>query len=470
MFNETMAKLKTYRDEKLQRLKSLKTSHNFSQIIHEKRNTLKVTFSQWSAQTKFPQPTFPNLREVQKKALDILPKPAIASEAPAKIRAVISKTSFPRKKTFRYAAAFGITAFLIYEFIPHRTKIVLSYKNTPENSALVSRLSYLKDRHFYPTFYIFGALLQSIMNGVIVPHVNFQREYLKLQDGGTIALDWADPFRKVENANGSSKYVEVPADETTPTIFVIHGLTGGSNTGYIRGLVTRAQKRGFRVVVFQHRGVNQPLSTPLPYHGGLLDDISFAIDHVKAKYPNAKLLAVGNSLGGNQLLRYLAQTGEDCPFESAVALGSPWDVNNCVDEMAGTVYEKFFIKKYTKNTVDCHRNVLGELTKTHGIDLDHVMATNTLRSFHDSLTVKVYNYKDSYELFGTLLVTKEMIQNIKVPTLVLHAKDDPIVTVKDIPKEEISKNNNIILAETSRGAHICWFTGLKPKRVTQIFF
>ena len=465
MLDETIAKLKSFADEKLQKVKSYKLSQNFTEILRGKRNTLKITLSERTSQNKIHWSIFHIFR---RKDSHVESKSSAASEETPKVVSFASKNNFSRKKTLKYAVVFGITAFLVYEFAPHRTKIILSFKNTPENNALASRLTYLHNQHFYPTVYSFAPLLQSIVNQFMeVNDVTFEREYLKLQDGGTIALDWANPYVKVEDTSKGSKgkYAEVAADENTPTIFVIHGLTGGSNAGYIRGFVKHAQKRGFRVVVFQHRGVNQPLSTPLPYNGGVLDDLSFAIDHVRAKLPKARLMAVGNSLGGNQLLRYLGQTGENCPFESAVALSCPWDVNKCVNALTGTVYEKFFIKKFAENSLLPHMGILVELSKSHGIDLDQVMSSKSLRMFHDNFTIKVYNYKDSYELFDTYLVKKEQIQNIKIPTLILHSRDDPIVVAKDIPKEDIAENDNIILAETTRGAHICWFTGLKPKRV-----
>jgi len=63
-------------------------------------------------------------------------------------------------------------------------------------------------------------------------------------------------------------------------------------------------------------------------------------------------------------------------------------------------------------------------------------------------------------------VTSEHIRCIKIPTLLINARDDPIVSRKCIPFAELKQNPNIILAETCKGGHVCWFTGLKPKRVS----
>jgi len=462
MLYETINKLKGFTVKGIRKFKPLKFRRNTAEISKEEHDTLKMTVG-LPAQSNMNLRM--NTRALSTKNLFFYPKSSVFYKYATRIPWIASRNRFVRGKMLGYAALFGMTAFLVNEFFPTRTKIALSYKANPENAALASKLTYLHNQHFYPTFYIFGALFQSVTNLKIIANpVNYQREYLKLQDGGTIALDWANPCVKENKGVSGSKYTEITPDEKAPTIFVIHGLTGGSDAGYIRSLVKRAQKKGFRVVVFNHRGVNQPLSTPFPSHGGKLDDIVAAIDHVRAKLPNAKLLAVGNSLGGNQLLRYLALTGENCPFDSAVALSSPFDLNKTLEVLQGSVYEKFFIKKYAKNTILPHLDILAELTKSHDINLDQVLTTTSLRGFHESFTVKAFKCKDSYELLDTLLITKDLIQNIKIPTLILHAKDDPIVTSRLLPKEDIVRNDKLILAETSRGGHICWFSGMKPKR------
>mmetsp|Transcript_33414 Transcript_33414/g.30409 ORF Transcript_33414/g.30409 Transcript_33414/m.30409 type:complete len:83 (+) Transcript_33414:457-705(+) len=80
---------------------------------------------------------------------------------------------------------------------------------------------------------------------------------------------------------------------------ILHGLTGGSETLYVQELVASSVKCGYRTVVVNRRGVNQHLTTPFTYHGGSLDDMKHAISHIKEKYPEAPLVAVGLSLGGN---------------------------------------------------------------------------------------------------------------------------------------------------------------------------
>ena len=129
-------------------------------------------------------------------------------------------------------------------------------------------------------------------------------------------------------------------------------MTGGSDKNYIKFLVNAAQKEGYRCVVYHNRGVNKTkLLTPEPYDGAKLDDVEEAVTYVRNKYPEAPIFAVGMSFGGNQLLRYLAKKGEDSPFVASVTLAAPFNLTACLNDLAGSIYEKYLIRGMVKNVV-----------------------------------------------------------------------------------------------------------------------
>lgn len=281
-------------------------------------------------------------------------------------------------------------------------------------------------------------------------------------------MDWALPSKKMDcpGTHVHGKFYPYEPGKDSKVLFVIHGLTGGSETNYIQTLVDNARRAGYRVVVMNHRGVNQPLLTPVPYHGGCLEDVKTALNHVKAKYPNAPIMAVGTSFGGNQLVRYLGNAGEKAHITAGVLLAAPFDLDMCTDALENTVYEDFFIKSYLEKCFLPHYDTFTPLKDSHGINLEEILKVKKLRDFHSLLTVKVYDHKNVREYFETSLVSNSQIENVKVPLLVLHAKDDPIATHKSLPVGELKKNPNIVVAETNRGSHLCWFSGIRPKRVS----
>ena len=105
------------------------------------------------------------------------------------------------------------------------------------------------------------------------------------------------------------------------------------------------------------------------------------------------------------------------------------------------------------------------IVKEKEIDLEDLMKVKNLKEFHEKFTVKIFGFKDVNDYFLRANITEEHLLGIKIPTLCLHSKDDPISTRKSIPFDMLTKNENLILAETSYGGHVCWFSGIKPKRV-----
>lgn len=302
--------------------------------------------------------------------------------------------------------------------------------------------------------------------------VIYHREPIILSDGGRIVLDWALPKKKIEYTGTplSGRYYPYEPSKDNKILLVLHGLTGGSETTYIQTLVEDASRRGYRVVVMNQRGVNQTLTSPKTFHGGQIEDLAVGIEHIRKNYPNAPIVAIGTSFGGNQLLRYLSRVENKTNILGAVLLSPPFNIDDIVNHIEKTVYEDFFIKKYFEQNFLPNYEVLQSLKETHGINFEEVLKIKSLRDFHQIFTVKVFEHKDVEEYFSTIRIHDSHIKNIKVPMLVMHAKDDPISVHKSVPVKSLASNPNIIVAETSRGGHLCWFTGLKPKRVSYLRF
>lgn len=332
--------------------------------------------------------------------------------------------------------------------------ISLYYQNTSFNDEIINRI--LDDKRFNPTLYLRHPFSQSVYNVFTFEkyNVKFQREYVKMPDGGQISLDWATPERILDNK----------------LIFIIHGLTGGSEMPYVQSLVTESLRKGYKTVVFHNRGINgTALTTPEPFHGVKLDDIENAMKHIKENYSDFEFYGIGLSLGGNLLLRYAAQKKNQVEFKGLVAVATPFDLVKCLNNLT-FVYEKFFLKRYVDQTVVPNLEMLKKLEKSHGVDLEKVMKAKTLREFHGNLTAKVFGFKNSDDYFNGAKITDENVRDISIPTLLLHSKDDPITTIHCVPLNELMHNKNIIYVETKNGGHVCWFYNNKPERVILYFF
>lgn len=90
-------------------------------------------------------------------------------------------------------------------------------------------------------------------------------------------------------------------------------------------------------------------------------------------------------------------------------------------------------------------------------------ATN-LREFHSSITIKILGYETTDHLFEKYSIDAEMISKLDINTLLMVAKDDPIVSYKAMPHHEIKENKKIKFIATEKGSHLCWYEGIIPKR------
>ena len=153
-----------------------------------------------------------------------------------------------------------------------------------------------------------------------------------LEDGDFIDLDWSNE--------------EAPRDSI---VVIIHGLEGGSHSSYARRLMNRCHAHNISAVVHHHRscsGENNRLAHS--YHSGQTEDIQHSLNHIRRLHPNAKIYAVGYSLGGNALAKYLGEQGESSIIERAVVVSAPLLLAACAKRLESgfsTIYQRHLIKQ-----------------------------------------------------------------------------------------------------------------------------
>ncbi|KAG0214926.1 hypothetical protein BGX28_001132 [Mortierella sp. GBA30] len=278
--------------------------------------------------------------------------------------------------------------------------------------------------------------------------VQYERELLKTPDGGTISIDWSPSFSVM------------PADDT-PTLVLLHGLTGGSFESYIRALVeTITKDHGYRCVVFNARAcANTELTSAQLYCGNWTEDLRMVVKHIRTTLPEAKLMSIGYSLGSNILMNYMGEEGDQCEFLGAVSVGNPFDLmgaclslqrrflgNNVYSPAMGGNLRRIFMKH-------AHWFENSDI-----VDVAAVQAGRSMRDFDDQVTRKVFKYRTVHEYYR-MASSSQRILDIRRPFLCLNALDDPISVSELLPRDEIRENPYGLLATTARGGHLGWFQG-----------
>jgi predicted alpha/beta-fold hydrolase len=206
----------------------------------------------------------------------------------------------------------ALTLRLLLSFLKTTTRVTIVHAQ--ETVSLLQKCPSLYS--FKPHWLLPSGHLQTIYSAIVnkysKPQVKFTRQSVKLPDHGIMSMDWAFTHLNMD-----------------AIVVICHGLAGGSNESYVQDLIMECKANGYPSVVLNFRGcAKTPLSTPKLYNAACVEDINTCTALIKSKYPNAKLIGVGFSLGSNVIVKVAAQV-EKNPFISIVSVGNPYDLLGC---------------------------------------------------------------------------------------------------------------------------------------------
>jgi hypothetical protein len=293
-----------------------------------------------------------------------------------------------------------------------------------------------------------GGHLQTIYAATLMPRpaIAYRRERWDTPDGDFIDLDWLD------------------ADKATPgprpLVVLFHGLEGSSRSHYALALMAALRDRGLRGVVVHFRGCSGELNRlPRAYHSGDASEIDWILRRLRAQNPAAPLFAMGVSLGGNALLKWLGESGGTAArvIDAAAAVSAPLDVMATGDALGqgfNLVYSRNFLQSLKAKS-------LAKLERHPGLyDAGAVRASRTLREFDDLVTAPMHGFKNTDD-YWTRASSKPGLRNIQVPTLVLNARNDPFLPVTALPgAHEVSRA--VTLEQPEEGGHVGFTGGAFP--------
>ena len=268
--------------------------------------------------------------------------------------------------------------------------------------------------------------------------LSYRPERLELPDGDFVDLCWTGP-------------------ETGPLVVVLHGLQGSVRSPYVIGLMRTLEASGIRGVLMHFRGCSgEPNRLPRGYHSGETQDLTTLLSILREREPDTPLAAVGYSLGGNVLLKYLGENGGQTPLETAVAVSVPMVLRTASDRLRqgfSKLYDRYLLRALLANTAK--KTAL--LTEA-GLDVDAVQKCRTIREFDERLTAPLHGFSDASDYY-TKCSSRSFLHRISVPTLILHSADDPFMMPTVVPRpEELSEHVRLELS--ARGGHVGFVSGI----------
>jgi uncharacterized protein len=213
--------------------------------------------------------------------------------------------------------------------------------------------------------------------------------------------------------------------EKRPTMILLHGLEGSSESFYILGLTEKALAAGINVIRLNIRNCGGTLHmTPTLYNAGLSSDVLRVIDLLVSEKKLSDLFLVGYSLGGNLVVKATAELGLRSKYVSGTCAISPaLDLPVCIDAMErgfNRFYEVFFLASMKRKILKKNKLFPGKF------DLSNLKNIKTLRAFDETYTAPDGGYKSGAHYYETAS-SKPLVKSITTPTLVITAQDDPLV-------------------------------------------
>ncbi|CAA6806071.1 MAG: Hydrolase, alpha/beta fold family functionally coupled to Phosphoribulokinase [uncultured Sulfurovum sp.] len=251
---------------------------------------------------------------------------------------------------------------------------------------------------------------------------------------------------------------EKPKDHR-PIVVLFHGLAGSVNSPYIIGLMNALDKQGFALVLMHFRGCGKKENLkPRAYHSGETGDAKAFIEHLQKTYPNNPLHAVGFSIGGNMLLKLLAEWGSDAPLHSAVSVSAPLSLDICADTIEkgfARVYQNYLLTPLKATLLQKYKKF--EMEKYIGSNEEEIKSLKTIRAFDDAYIAPMFGFNSSQDYYDQCSA-RQYLKDIKTRTLIIHAKDDPFMTEEIIPNEE-ELSDFVMLELSEHGGHVGFVSG-----------
>ncbi|PWQ97824.1 YheT family hydrolase [Leucothrix pacifica] len=271
-----------------------------------------------------------------------------------------------------------------------------------------------------------------------VKQQDYQRQRIDTPDGDFLDLDWVKRGQK-------------------KLLIISHGLESSSRAQYVQGMADLFKQNGFDVLAWNYRSCSGEMNrTARYYHSGASDDLDVVVAHALKNNDYDSVSLIGFSLGGNLTLKYAGEKAEglDPRIQSICVFSTPCYLKTASHQLAtgfNRIYTQTFVKSLRQKVVDKHA-----LLSRQGFDLSRLNELRTLPDFDDQFTGPLHGFKDSDDYYEQCS-SRYFIKDIKRPTLIVNAANDPFLSKECYPYDEVAASQTVSLEVPKYGGHVGFF-------------
>jgi len=270
------------------------------------------------------------------------------------------------------------------------------------------------------------------------PSVDVRPESVELPDGDFLDIAW------MTNNPG-------------PLILIMHGLEGSIHSHYAANLLYRLNDAGYSAVFMHFRGCSgKPNRKDRSYHSGDTQDVAFILDYVQENSGRSVHAAIGYSLGGNVLLKWLGEMGAERPLKQAIAISVPFllsDIATRLETGVSKLYQNHLLSSLRKS----YKNRFSQRPSPLNINVEEL---RTFRAYDDQITAPLNGFS-GVDHYYTESSSRQYLKQIQTKTLILQARDDPFMWPHTIPTdEELSVSVTLELAQNGGQLRMAIYSSL----------
>jgi len=309
----------------------------------------------------------------------------------------------------------------------------------------------LSPANFKPAWWCRGAHTQTLAGALLKRKLRLvlKRKRFETPDGDFLDMDYLNESPTDENKN-------------VPCVVIVHGLDGSSKSPYVQSLLKEIQIQGGSAVAINMRMCSgEPNRLKQTYHSGRTEDLDWILQALTQEYAPENLCLVGYSIGGNIVLKWLGEQGSRASLRvgKAVAVSVPYNLSQSVDMMDRgfnrEVYTRALLSRLKKKVLIKKKDF------PNAIHYEKVRGCKTFKAFDREVTAPLNGFRDEVD-YWLKSSSENFLKSISLPTLLIHAEDDPFYPGHLLPLEDIRQSRFLETLFVPHGGHVGFVSGPWP--------